>query len=68
MKYVRNSLRFNNYGIKKHYGNPYHNAYSEIKKVLKQNDFEWIQGSTYATEGDLKTALLISLWTNDELG
>lgn len=40
--------------LKKHYGEPYNNAYSEIKQVLKRNDFYWIQGSTYATtHGDL---------------
>ena len=38
--------------LKKHYKDPYHNAYAEIRKVLKQNNFYWIQGSTYATEGD----------------
>ena len=41
--------------LKKHYKDPYHNAYAEIRKVLKQNNFYWIQGSTYATEGDLRT-------------
>ena len=41
--------------LKKHYKDPYHNAYAEIRKVLKQNDFYWIQGSTYATEVDLRT-------------
>ena len=41
--------------LKKHYKDPYHNAYAEIRKVLKQNDFYWIQGSTYATEGDFRT-------------
>ena len=41
--------------LKKHYKDPYHNAYAEIRKVLKQNKFYWIQGSTYATEGDLRT-------------
>lgn len=25
--------------LKKHYGEPYHNAYSEIKKVLLKNKF-----------------------------
>ena len=39
--------------LKKHYKDPYHNAYAEIRKVLKQNDFYWIQGSTYATQKDL---------------
>lgn len=41
--------------LKKHYGDPYYNAYAEIKKVLKENNFYWIQGSTYASEGDLRT-------------
>ncbi|MBI1668124.1 virulence protein [Capnocytophaga periodontitidis] len=41
--------------LKKHYKDPYHNAYAEVRKVLKQNDFYWIQGSTYATEVDLRT-------------
>lgn len=41
--------------LKKYYGETYHNAYSEIKKVLLQNKFYWIQGSTYATNGDLST-------------
>ena len=41
--------------LKKHYKDPYNNAYAEIKKVLEENGFYWIQGSTYATEGDLRT-------------
>lgn len=41
--------------LKKNYGEPYHNVYSEIKKVLLQNKFYWIQGRTYATNGDLAT-------------
>ena len=40
--------------LKKHYKDPYNNAYAEIKKVLEENGFFWIQGSTYATEGNLK--------------
>ncbi len=39
--------------LKKYYGEPYNNAYNEIKEVLKKNGFYWIQGSTYATEKDL---------------
>ena len=35
--------------LKKHYKDPYHNAYAEVRKVLKQNDFYWIQGSVYVT-------------------
>ena len=38
--------------LKKHYKDPYNNAYAEVKKVLEENGFFWIQGSTYATEGN----------------
>lgn len=31
--------------LKIHCGKQYHSAYSEIKKVMKENDFYWIQGS-----------------------
>ena len=40
--------------LKKHYKDPYNNAYAEVKKVLEENGFFWIQGNTYATEGNLK--------------
>ena len=39
--------------LKKYYGEPYNNAYNEIKEVLRKNDFYWLQGSTYATEKNL---------------
>ncbi|MCO5249271.1 MAG: virulence protein [Chitinophagales bacterium] len=39
--------------LKLHYGEQYHSAYSEIKKIMKDNDFHWIQGSTYITEESL---------------
>lgn len=38
--------------LKQHYGEPYNNAYFEIKAVLRANGFEWIQGSTYLTQSD----------------
>jgi virulence-associated protein VapD len=34
------SLRLN-------YGDPYNNAYMEIRKVLQEHGFHWQQGSTY---------------------
>lgn len=34
------SLRF-------HYGDPYNNAYMEIRKILEGHGFDWQQGSTY---------------------
>ena len=33
--------------LKKHYGEPYHNAYAEVKKILLQNKFYWIHGYFY---------------------
>ena len=28
--------------LKVHYGEQYHSAYTEIKNVMKENDFYWI--------------------------
>ncbi len=39
--------------LEQHYGKPYNNAYVEVRKILKSFGFQWIQGSTYATDGDL---------------
>lgn len=36
--------------LKKHYGNPYNNAYYEISTIMEKHGFYWIQGSTYASE------------------
>lgn len=33
--------------LEKYYGEPYNNAYFEIKKILKECGFEWTQGSVY---------------------
>ncbi len=41
--------------LEKFYGTPYNNAYLEIRNVLLSDGFDWIQGSTYITEGDLAT-------------
>ena len=30
-----------------HYGDPYNNAYVEIRRVLETHDFQWQQGSVY---------------------
>ena len=38
--------------LKEHYGQPYNNAYFEIKEIFQKNGFNWIQGSTYLTESD----------------
>lgn len=39
--------------LKTYYGEQHHSAYSEIKKIMDENDFYWIQGSTYITEKGL---------------
>ncbi len=33
--------------LRVHYGDPYNNAYLEIRKVLESHDFQWQQGSVY---------------------
>ncbi|ARR01447.1 hypothetical protein [Campylobacter porcelli] len=33
--------------LKKHYGDPYNNAYFEIKTEMSKLGFEWTQGSVY---------------------
>ena len=33
--------------LKTHYGDPYNNAYAEIRKVLVKQGFTWQQGSVY---------------------
>ena len=43
--------------LKKYYGEPYNDAYYEIKELLMANGFDWVQGSTYLTKTDDLTAL-----------
>ncbi|MDO5106441.1 virulence protein [Capnocytophaga sp.] len=38
--------------LEKYYGSPYHSAYNEIKKLLYECDFVWIQGSVYVTQSE----------------
>jgi virulence-associated protein VapD len=38
--------------LKTNYGVAYNRAYFEIKVLMKQHGFEWIQGSTYLTQSD----------------
>uniref|UniRef100_A0A7C2K013 Endoribonuclease VapD n=1 Tax=Schlesneria paludicola TaxID=360056 RepID=A0A7C2K013_9PLAN len=33
--------------LKLHYGDPYNNAYAEIRRVLSKQGFAWQQGSVY---------------------
>jgi len=38
--------------LKKQYGDPYNNAYFEIRKELDDLGFDWTQGSVYLYQGD----------------
>ena len=38
--------------LKKNYGEPYNNAYFEIKQELSKAGFEWTQGSVYLSTND----------------
>jgi virulence-associated protein VapD len=33
--------------LRTHYGDPYNNAYIEIRKILQKHGFSWQQGSVY---------------------
>lgn len=33
--------------LRTHYGDPYNNAYVEIRRVLEEHQFHWQQGSVY---------------------
>ena len=33
--------------LRNHYGDPYNNAYTDIRKILVEHGFKWQQGSTY---------------------
>jgi len=44
--------------LKRHYGERYHRAYSDIRKVMRQNGFLWIQGSTYVTDQSMVSITL----------
>ena len=41
--------------LKKSYGDPYNDAYDEIKRELDQLGFEWTQGSVYINYSNKNT-------------
>lgn len=42
--------------LKKHYGEPYNNAYYEIKAEMENLGFNWTQGSLYLSNNDASFA------------
>lgn len=50
--------------LRTHYGDPYNNAYLEIRRVLERHGFTWQQGSVYFG-GDSVTAVTCVLAAQD---
>ena len=44
--------------LRENYGEPYNRAYFEMKRLLKANGFEWVQGSTYLSTADDLSAIV----------
>jgi len=42
--------------LRKHYGDPYNNAYAEITKEMAAAGFGWTQGSVYLSKTDANLA------------
>ena len=45
--------------LKREYGEPYNNAYDEIRKELESIGFEWTQGSVYIHNGDKNSLTVV---------
>jgi virulence-associated protein VapD len=42
--------------LRVHYGDPYNNAYLEIRRVLEEHQFDWQQGSVYFGNSEVTAA------------
>ena len=45
--------------LRKHYGDPYNNAYHEIRGVLKRHGFAWQQGSVYFGDETINAVMCV---------
>src|SRR5689334_13958224 len=45
--------------LRVHYGDPYNNAYLEIRRILERHHFQWQQGSVYFGDGSVTTATVM---------
>lgn len=41
--------------LKDHYGEPYNKAYDEIRVIMKELGFDWVQGSLYMSQDEQNT-------------
>lgn len=45
--------------LRVHYGDPYNNAYLEIRRILERHHFQWQQGSVYFGDATVTTATVM---------
>lgn len=45
--------------LRAHYGDPYNNAYLEIRRILERHGFRWQQGSVYFGDEDLNAVTCV---------
>lgn len=45
--------------LRTHYGDPYNNAYLEIRRVLERHHFQWQQGSVYFGDASVTAATVM---------
>src|SRR5438552_2660401 len=45
--------------LRVHYGEPYNNAYLEIRRILERHHFQWQQGSVYFGDGTVTAATVM---------
>src|SRR5688500_8431190 len=45
--------------LRTHYGDPYNNAYTEIRRVLQDHGFRWQQGSVYFGDEQLNAVTCV---------
>src|SRR5437764_13715894 len=45
--------------LRAHYGDPYNNAYLEIRRVLERHHFQWQQGSVYFGDASVTAATVM---------
>src|SRR3954465_7358523 len=45
--------------LRAHYGDPYNNAYLEIRRVLERHGFQWQQGSVYFGDETVTSATVM---------
>src|SRR5438067_7551100 len=45
--------------LRVHYGDPYNNAYLEIRRILERHHFQWQQGSMYFGDASVTAATVM---------